>query len=1134
MKKNDRDRRVPLLTKTIRIMKVTSLCNLLAVCSISASTYAQSLKFSIHKQNSSISEVFKEIEKKSDFTFFFNDNQINVKQKVSVSANNASIEDVLAQVLQNTGYNYQIIDKQILIKVSDKEVMAVPVVAQSGKKITGTVLDATGMPVIGANVMVKGTTNGTITDMDGRFSLDVDKGATLVVSYIGFANQEIKVGNQTNLSIALKEDSKALEEVVVVGYGTQKKATLTGAVSNVSSEDLIKTRSENVENMLAGKIPGVRVVQKSGEPGSYNTDMQIRGMGAPLIIIDGVPRSNMDRLDPNEIESFSVLKDASAAIYGVKAANGVVIITTKRGKTSKLTLDYNGSVGWQQASNIPETLNAADWMELTNENSINKGGNLIYSAEDIAEYRSGLKPETKWSDVGFDKIAPQTQHSISAQGKSDKIDYFMNFGYMKQDGFYSSGDLNYERYNVRTNVNGQITKDLRVGMQLNGMMGTKNEPTMDAWNVYKIAWMHIPTLPVYANNNPKYLQQLPDGHPLAVTNADISGYRKNHQKLFQSTFTLDWTVPFVKGLSLGAMYSYDYDSYDNRALKKEYSMYEYDPASDTYTVFKANSPSTIKRTYGKIEKTLLQLKVNYERTFNEVHNLKLLALYEETTESSDNFAAQRDLPMDAVDEIFAGSSDNQQATSDEGGLYNLANKAFIGRINYDFKSKYLAEFSFRYDGSSKFAKGSQWGFFPSFLGAWRISEEDFFKNCDGLSFINNMKIRGTYGVLGDDNASTYQFLSGYTYPSGGYMFDGSFISGLGFRGMANPYITWYEAHTADLGLDIDMWNGLLSFQGDIFRRYRKNLLSTRALSVPGTLGAALPQENLNSDLTQGFEIALSHTNKIGDFNYSVSANLSYFRTMNRYIERASSNNSYRNWRDNYNDRYSDFYWGYEFVDYFRSMDVIWSAPIQDNKGNSILRPGDYMYQDWNEDGIIDSNDEHPIDLSGDPRINFGFTLAGEYKGFDINLLFQGAAGGSVINQVQMERPLTWDRGGLSMFMDRWHTAEMGADPKDPNTEWIPGYYPSTNNGNETTNYWTSTRSIQKVNYLRLKSAEVGYTFPKNWMQKVNIQNLRLYFNAYNLFTLTGLKYIDPEHPSDSYSCLYPITKTYNIGINVTF
>jgi len=375
---------------------------------------------------------------------------------------------------------------------------------QAKVTVTGTVKDAQG-PVIGANVVEKGTTNGTVTDMEGRFSLQVSPGAVLTVSYIGYIEQSIPVNGKNSFMIQLKEDSQALDEVVVVGYGTQKKATLTGAVSNIGGEELVKTRNENVKNMLSGKIPGVRVVQKSGEPGSYNSDLQIRGMGAPLIIIDGVPRSNMDRLDPNEIESFSVLKDASAAIYGVKAANGVIIITTKRGKTSKLTLDYNGSVGWQQASNIPETLNAAEWMELTNENSINKGGSLMFSAEEIDAYRKGLKPETKWSDVGFDKIAPQTQHSISAQGKSEKIDYFMNFGYLKQDGFYSSGDLNYDRYNVRTNINGQITKNLKVGMQLNAMMGTKNEPIMDAWEVYKAAWMHIPTLPVYANNNPAYL-----------------------------------------------------------------------------------------------------------------------------------------------------------------------------------------------------------------------------------------------------------------------------------------------------------------------------------------------------------------------------------------------------------------------------------------------------------------------------------------------------------------------------------------------------------------------------------------------------------------------------------------------------
>lgn len=1114
-------------------MKLSLVFTLLCIMHISANTYAQTTQVSVNVENGTFYDVVKQIEKQSEYLFFYNSREIPNDLPISLKETKSNITVVLDYLAKKHDLSYKINDRHIFLTKGT--------VTQQGKRITGIVKEVNGEPVIGANVIEKGTTNGVITDMEGKFILTVSDKAVIQISYIGYIEQEVTIGNRSDLSVLLKEDSQNLEEVVVVGYGTQKKATLTGAVSNIGNEELVKTRNENVKNMISGKIAGVRVVQKSGEPGSYNTDMQIRGMGAPLVIIDGVPRSNMDRLDPNEIESFTVLKDASAAIYGVKAANGVVIITTKRGTTSKLTLDYSGSVGWQQATNMPETLGAADWMELTNENSINKGGALMFSAEDIAAYRNGSKPETRWSDVGFDKIAPQTQHSISAQGKSEKIDYFMNFGYLKQDGFWSSGDLNYERFNIRTNVNGQITKNLSVGMQLNAMMGTKNEPIMNAWEVYKAAWMQVPTLPVYANDNPAYLQQLPGAyHPLAITDADMSGYRKNQQQLFQGTFTLDYMVPFIQGLKAGAMYSYDYDNSDNRLSRKEYTLYEYDGAADSYQPYKAYSPSLIQRSYGKVEKTLLQLRLNYERTFNEKHTLKVLALYEENTSRSDNFAAQRDLPMDAVDEIFAGGSVNQQATmnTDPKVLFDFANKAFVGRINYDYKSKYLAEFSFRYDGSSKFAKGSQWGFFPAFLAAWRISEESFFKSTEALSFVNNVKLRATYGILGDDDASTYQFLSGYTYPNSGSMFGSSFISGLGFRGMANPNITWFEARTADIGLDMDMWNGLLSFQGDIFRRDRKNLLATRALSVPGTLGAALPQENLNGDLTRGFDIALSHTNTIGDFRYTVSANLSYFRTMQKHIERSESNNSYRNWRDNYNDRYNDFYWGYDYVDYFRNMDQIWSAPIQDAKGNSILRPGDYVYEDWNEDGVIDENDQRPIDLKGDPRFQYGITLAGMYKGFDLNLLFQGSASGTVINVQQLERPLWWDRSGLSMFTDRWHTAQMGDDPKDPNTEWIPGHFPSTNNGGETTNYWISRRSIQNTNYIRLKSVEFGYTFPQQWIQKAGIQNLRLYFNAYNLFTLTGLKYVDPENPGDkdagTWGSIYPITRTYNMGVNVTF
>lgn len=1015
----------------------------------------------------------------------------------------------------------------------EHDTSALPILQQN-RKVSGKVTDQNGEPIIGVNVIIKGTSTGTITDINGNFTIEASADATLQFTYIGYLEQELSA-KESQLTVILREDTQKLDEVVVVAYGKQKKSTLTGAVANIGSDELIKTRNENVKNMISGKVAGVRVVQKSGEPGSYNSDMQIRGMGSPLVVIDGVPRDNMDRMDPNEIETFTVLKDASAAIYGVRAANGVILITTKRGKGTKLTLDYTGSIGWQRATGLPETLNAVDWMELTNENSINKGGSLMFQEEEINAYRTGAKQGTVWSNVGFDKTAPQTQHSISAQGSSEKMDFFINFGYMKQDGFWSSGDLNYDRYNVRANVNGEILKGLKVGMQLNGMMDTKNQPYMDSWEVYKAAWMQIPTLPIYANNNPSYLQNLPGAYnPLAVTDADISGYKIKNQKLFQGTFNASYEIPFIKGLVASALYSYDYKNWEDKNFRKEYSLYDYNEKTNDYRATKAYAPSQVHRSYQKEEKTLLQLKLNYDRTFNEIHNLSVLALYEESSESRDNFNAQRDLPMDAVDEIFAGSSKNQQAGMSSGNLYLRTNKAFVGRVNYDYQSKYLAEISIRYDGSSKFAPGSQWGAFPAGSVGWRLSEESFIKNTEALSFVDNLKIRASYGVLGDDRASSYQFLSGYNYPSGGSVFDSEWVNGLGFRGMSNPFITWYKAKTLDVGLDVDLWQGLLSFQGDIFQRNRTNLLATRAMSLPGTLGASLPQENLNGDLTKGFEISISHRNQIGDFRYSVLANLSYSRTRNQHVEQSEKNNSYRNWRDNYSDRYNDFIWGNKFVGYYENMYQIWDAPIHDgSKGNSILRPGDYAYEDWNEDGVIDGLDVQPIMKGGFPRMQYGLTLSGEYKGIDLNILFQGGADGAVIYPEQLQRPLSWDRGGLSMFTDRWHTVNPGDDPKDPNTQWISGYYPSTNTG-ESTNYWISSRLAQNASYLRLKSVEIGYTLPKTWLMKAGIQNVRLFVNGYNLLTFTGLKYCDPEHPDDSYGYLYPVTSSYNVGMNVTF
>lgn len=994
---------------------------------------------------------------------------------------------------------------------------------------TGLVKDVKGEPLVGVLVKEKGTSNATTTDINGNYRLSVSSNAKLVFNYLGHVPVEISAGSEPQ-TIALVNSVSDLDEVVVVGYGSQKKVTLTGAVVAISGDEILTTKNENVENMITGKIPGVIVVQKSGEPGSYNSKFQIRGMGNPLYIIDGVARDNMSRIDPNDIESLSVLKDASAAIYGVRAANGVVLITTKKGKGGRTQFEYSGSVGWQRASGLPKTGNALDYMTLMNEDDINNGRPLSYSKEQMDEYRNGTKRSTDWGSVGIKETAPQTQHSISATGGSEKVTYYTNFGYLKQDGFWKSGSLNYERFNIRTNLSAQLTKGLKAEVFISGMKDTKNQPYRDPWLVYKSIWTQVPLWPVYANDNPEYLYNAADAdHPLVITDSELNGYKKYENKSFQSTFALEYDIPFIDGLKARAMYSYDYYSYVSKEFSKAYTLYTYDAGNDTYKGSQAQSPSKLKRSFKEKPTTTLQLQLNYARTFAKNHNVSALAVYEETTAGMDNFYAERFLSMDAVDQLYAGNAKDQNANMAPGDLWKDANKGLIGRVNYDFSSKYLAEFSFRYDGSSKFAPGSQWGFFPAGSLGWRLSEESFFKNVSKLSFVDNLKIRGSYGLMGDDNASSYQFLSGYNYPSEGFVQNGEWVNALGMRGLPNPYITWYKAKALNIGIDVDMWNGLLGFQTEYFSRKRDGLLAKRNLSLPGTVGAVLPDENLNSDLTNGFEIALTHRNKINDFSYYASGNVSYTRTKNEYVERSASGNSYRNWRDNTTNRYNDIWWGLGYLGQFGSYQEAYNAAIQDSKGNSILRPGDYQYDDWNGDGVIDENDEHPIATKEYPKINFGLSLGGEYKGFDLMLLLQGAAMSNVKYPEQLERPLSWGRNSLNMFMDRWHLS----DPTDPNSEWISGYYPSTNRG-ESTNYRDSERSVQNASYIRLKTIEFGYNLPKSLITRMGVRNVRIYFSGYNLLTFTGIKNLDPEHPSDTYGYLYPLTKTYNFGLNVSF
>lgn len=1031
--------------------------------------------------------------------------------------------------------------------------------AQSPRGITGNVTDEAGEPIIGASVkMVGKTTVGTITDVDGNFELNISENGTLEISFIGFKTKKVEVTTtKSSYTVVLKENLEILEEIVVVGYGTQKKVTLTGAVSAINNEQLQLTKTQDTKNMLTGKIPGVRVVQNTSEPGDFGYGkFDIRGYGgSPLIVVDGVPRGNFERLDPNEIESVSVLKDASAAIYGARGGNGVILVTTKKGQKGRAKVEYSMYYGIQTPAEVLKPVGAIDRMTLFNEKSMRSLTNpeLTYDDAAFEAYYSGARSSTDWYDAVMAGSAPQQQHNVSVSGGSDKMDYFLNFGYMDQKGFLKSNDLDYNRYNFRSNLNAQVTKNLRLSAKLAFTQDERERPYNETWSIFNYLWRSVPDRTIYANNNRDYLMH-PDGNianPVGMMDKEMSGYKRDGNKILSSSFEGEFSVPWVKGLKLKGLFSYDNTIRDNSQWRKTYEEYTYDEATDMYISYPLQTPTNLVRQYNNNWSTLWQASANYENTFG-LHHVTGLMLYEESYSKGDDISANRNFSID-IPYLFAGDSEDQVGTG--GNLTEVARRAIVGRFNYDYASKYIAEFSFRYDGSSMFAPGKQWGFFPGVSLGWRMSEETFIK--DKLDFVDNLKLRASYGEMGDDSAAAYQFVYGYNYPntSGaifnnfpkGYVFDGKVVNALGFRSLANYDITWYKIKTLNMGFDADLWKGLFGFTAEIFQRNRSGLLATRMSTIPGNFGTTMPQENINSDRTKGFELELRHNNKVGDFRYNVTANMSITRSMNRYLQRNPSGNSYANWmaRNNTN-RYNDIWFGYgDAGRYANWYDIAYSQAYGMNNGSSATLPGDYIYQDWNQDGVIDANDKHPIattvsSSSGAfddfqnkrnyPLMNFGLTVGGEWKSLDLNLTFQGSAMSYIAYGEQLASPLAWNGNALDMFMDRWHPADPKQDPYDPSVQWISGYYAY---GGRTPDA-NSTFAIQKGDYIRLKAAELGYTLPQNWLSIIGVQKLRVFASAYNLFTITGVKGVDPEKPAEMYGYLYPLNRSYNFGASITF
>lgn len=1007
--------------------------------------------------------------------------------------------------------------------------------AQNGTTITvsGTIVDAAGVPIIGAVVIdPANTSNGCISNVDGHFTMQAAVGKVLKVSSIGYREYQFTVLSQPQkYNIVLQEDNVELEEVVVVGYGVQKKVTMTGAVSAIQNKEITTTKNENLQNMLTGKIPGLRIVQNTSEPGQFTNKMDIRGFGTPLVVIDGVPRDNMAKIDAEDIESISVLKDASAAVYGVRAANGVILITTKKGNKGHASVSYSGNMTWQVPTNFPDLVEAADIMTLINEkviHNVDESANRTYSLEEIADYRNGVKRGTNWKNEIFRNSAPQTQHSINISGGGDKVTYFASAGYQYQESYLRSNAINYEKFNLRSNISANVTDNLKFDLNISGMMDERESSPANSSAIIYEGWLSSPLEKVWYDEEKRmYASRLnPAGYnPAALMDTELTGHCTYKSKWFQSNASLTWDIPWVKGLSISGMYSYDYITNNDDEYRKAYNLYD---ASGNAIIKSAQTaaPNKISRYFYEKQNNLWQARLNYDNSFGK-NNVGVLVLFENQHKEGDNFYGSRQVALD-MDKVFAGITTNQEfnQNADQAVLYDNANRALVGRLNYDYAGKYIAEFAFRYEASSLFPKETRWGFFPSVSAGYRISEENFWKESP-LNFINNFKLRTSWGVLGDDSAARYQHITGYRYPSGGgAVFDGQYISASTSTGIPNKEITWYESKTFNIGVDAEAWNGLLGVTAEYFNRERSGLLTTRAGSLPGVVGATLPQENLNGDRTQGFEIELSHRNHIDDFYYQIKGNIAYTRTKYTHVETSRAGNSYENWRNNTNNRYNNITWGVEGAGRLETWDEIWHNPIFIARG-SVL--GDYEYYDWNGDGVFSELDKHPlVNSSSIPLLNFGFTFSAQWKEIDISMLFQGAGKTYVSPQGILYQPL-WGDGAVAQYMDRWHPEDPLANPYDPSTNWIKGHYAYTG----TLPDQSSDFHLQNASYLRLKNLEIGYTLPDKWLKSAKVQGIRVYFSGYNLLTFTGLKYLDPEYSADT-AYAYPISKTFTLGLNFKF
>lgn len=1010
--------------------------------------------------------------------------------------------------------------------------------------IRGTVTSDEG-PLPGVNIFIKGTNQGTITDADGKYEIQVpDTNAVIVFSFVGYETVEEPVRNRRVLNITLQPANKSLEEVVVTGYGTSKRKNLTSAVSQIDNKNIVTTQATSIAQKLSGKVAGLNIRQMTGEPGSYDNNINIRGFGQPIFVIDGVIRNNaseFQRLNSEDIESITVLKDASAAIYGINSANGVIIVTTKQGKEGKVNFSYNGTTGFSSPTDVPQMANAVQYLEMRNDANLFAGlGNFI-SPEEMEKWKEGEYQSTDWYKASFNNYSFRQEHNLSATGGTKKVTYYINAGFVKDGSILKSKDLTYTRANFRSNLSAQLTNNFKAHVKFSGFSDNKNSPFADGgqfFSIWRGSVSSLPTHSVFANNNPKYINRVTDGqsiNPYALQQTDLTGYARLRNQIIQTSFDLVYDAPFLKGLQLKALGAYDQTHNENKYIRKDFKLYDYDPANDKYLSTKYNMPPGISNYWNYGYTMSFQGHIRYKRTFADKHNVGAFFVYEVRDRKRSYASIAKEYDFFTNDQLDYAKQQNQVTGGNEVHERFIS---YIGRVNYNYLGKYLVEFTARYDGSYRYAPAERWGLFPVVSGGWRISEEPFIK--DNLGWITNLKLRGSWGITGQDAGAPFQYIPGFTVSGGGWweFVNGKETLGVSPPGLVNEHLTWMESKTTDLGIDVGLFKNKISFVADIYKRDRTGLLATRLVTLPNTFGGVMPQENLNSDRVKGIEFSATHHNKIGLFHYSISGNINVSRSMNLYVEEAPFQSSWDKYRRGQSGRMQGVVWMYNEIGQFQNENDVLNSPVQDGTlGNSKEMPGDFKYEDVNGDGVIDGNDIQPMIFNEHPRTYYGMTFSCDWKGFDLNMLFQGAAGFSA-RYTHAYTTMFWNESNLpAYFYDRWRKA----DPYDMSSEWIPGKWPAARRQPDVGMMYAESNVWRRnATFLRMKNLEVGYTIPENIVKKAGIDRVRIYVSGNDLLTWTDpfLKPFDPESNTKPIGLgtgwTYPIMKRFNIGLNVNF